>query len=275
MTGYTESYPSESSSSGGGDFIGSLVNAGADIYTTYQNKKMNEDTIRANRELAEYQYDKNYQMWLEMNAYQSPRQQMERLRAAGLNPNLVYGASSPSGDAAPAPKYQAPIEDHSYQVRAPRNIIQEFQDIELKNAQIDQTRAVTANVEERTATQSILSALRGYDAEEREAQSDYFHEDAKNKSGRIRAALDSELGRLRQIPLDEQQKVLRNSYMQNRVDHQQIEKERKEVDLFIRKKEAELRKAGFKESDHILFRILNRGLNEVGYNIWDLWKIFD
>jgi hypothetical protein len=33
-------------------------------------------------------------MWDRTNAYNHPSQQMERLRAAGLNPNLVYGGSS-------------------------------------------------------------------------------------------------------------------------------------------------------------------------------------
>ncbi len=33
-------------------------------------------------------------MWDKTNAYNDPKAQMERLRAAGLNPNLVYGGSS-------------------------------------------------------------------------------------------------------------------------------------------------------------------------------------
>lgn len=62
-----------------------------------------------NMELAEYQFDKNVEMWNMMNEYNLPINQMERLRAAGLNPNLVYGSQSVTGNTqSNAPQYQAP-----------------------------------------------------------------------------------------------------------------------------------------------------------------------
>jgi murein L,D-transpeptidase YcbB/YkuD len=49
------------------------------------------------------------QMWREMNQYNHPAQQMERLREAGLNPNLMYGQGqqTSSGIARQMPQYQA------------------------------------------------------------------------------------------------------------------------------------------------------------------------
>ncbi len=49
-------------------------------------------------------------MWDKTNAYNDPKSQMERLRAAGLNPNLVYGGSSgqTAGTANSIPAAKAP-----------------------------------------------------------------------------------------------------------------------------------------------------------------------
>lgn len=61
------------------------------------------------KELAEYQFDKNLEMWNMTNDYNSPYSQMERLRYAGLNPNLVYGSGNVGGNAASTPpSYERP-----------------------------------------------------------------------------------------------------------------------------------------------------------------------
>lgn len=103
-------------------------------------------TIAANKELAEYSYSKDLEMWERANEYNAPGAQMARLRAAGLNPNLVYGSGSAAGNTAGSlPKYQAP--NVSYDYRAPINlgsIIGLYQDIQMKGAQIDNVRAQTA-----------------------------------------------------------------------------------------------------------------------------------
>lgn len=75
-------------------------------------------TNQANRELAEYQNSYNYNMWKEQNAYNDPSAQMERLRAAGINPNSIAGQSTASGLASAPPEaasmtyqaYQAPTD---------------------------------------------------------------------------------------------------------------------------------------------------------------------
>jgi len=109
-----------------------------------QSRKNVKDTNQANRELAEYQYSKDLEMWNRGNEYNAPTMQMERLRDAGLNPNLAYGSGSVAGNTATQlPKYQAPKMDFSGR-EAPVNVmdtIGAYQDFELKNAQIDQAKA--------------------------------------------------------------------------------------------------------------------------------------
>lgn len=62
----------------------------------------------ANMELAQYQFEKNKEMWDLQNKYNSPEQQMERLRSAGLNPNLVYGNGAVGNTTGSAPQYDRP-----------------------------------------------------------------------------------------------------------------------------------------------------------------------
>lgn len=60
-----------------------------------------------NKELAEYQYDKQLEMWDRQNEYNSPTAQRQRLEEAGLNPALMYGHGTVStGNASTMPQYQ-------------------------------------------------------------------------------------------------------------------------------------------------------------------------
>lgn len=56
-----------------------------------------------NREAFQHDVD----MWNRQNAYNTPSAQMERLQAAGLNPNLVYGNGGATNTANNAPSYNA------------------------------------------------------------------------------------------------------------------------------------------------------------------------
>lgn len=62
----------------------------------------------ANMALAQFAYEKNREQWEAENAYNTPTAQMQRLRAAGLNPNLVYGSGAAQSVSAKSPQYQAP-----------------------------------------------------------------------------------------------------------------------------------------------------------------------
>lgn len=54
--------------------------------------------INAQKELADYQFQLNQQQWAAENEYNSPGAQMQRLKSAGLNPNLVYGSGAVTGN---------------------------------------------------------------------------------------------------------------------------------------------------------------------------------
>lgn len=61
-----------------------------------------------NRKAAKKQFEYQMAMWNANNEYNTPAEQMKRLREAGLNPNLVYGSGSATHTAtmASAPKVE-------------------------------------------------------------------------------------------------------------------------------------------------------------------------
>lgn len=112
------------------------------ILNNVQQKSNVRNELKANMTLADYQYSKDLQMWGLANQYNSPAQQMKRLEAAGLNPNMVYGSGSASaaGSTATAlPKFSAPSANYSRVQTAVDlpSTLSTFQDFQIKQAQID------------------------------------------------------------------------------------------------------------------------------------------
>lgn len=128
--------------------IGSIVSGISNAFTgamQARTAKRNTDmTNKANRELAEYAYSKDLEMWKRQNEYNNPSMQMGRLKEAGLNPNMIYGSGKATGNtSSQLPKYQTPKMDYNYEpvVQGLPSAIGAFQDFALKNAQIDNVEA--------------------------------------------------------------------------------------------------------------------------------------
>jgi len=109
--------------------------------------KRNADRqLEANKKLADYQYSKDLEMWNKGNAYNSPEEQMKRLKAAGLNPALVYGPGAVGNNTSQLPKYQSPTADFSklgnpIQLQNSLNNLGMFLDLKTKSATIDNLKA--------------------------------------------------------------------------------------------------------------------------------------
>lgn len=65
-----------------------LTSAGVNAYSQ---GKTNKKTRKWNEHMYERQLGDNERLWNMQNEYNDPKNQMARLKAAGLNPNLVYG----------------------------------------------------------------------------------------------------------------------------------------------------------------------------------------
>lgn len=84
------------------------IAAGGALLGSAMGSKSQSDANKANMELAKYQHSKNVEMWHMQNAYNSPEEQMKRLKNAKLNPNMVYGPGAVANNAGTAPEYKAP-----------------------------------------------------------------------------------------------------------------------------------------------------------------------
>lgn len=111
-------------------------------------------TNRANKKQAEYQYSTAQEQWNKANQYNTPQDQMLRLAEAGLNPNLVYGSNSVTGNtSSPAESYKA----QKMQYDMP-NILSAYQDFQIKAAQVDNVKAQTNNVMQKTLSEQYKQA---------------------------------------------------------------------------------------------------------------------
>lgn len=137
-----------------------------------QSNKNVQSQIKANRELAEYAHSKDLEMWERSNTYNAPTMQMERLKQAGLNPNLVYGSGATATSSATLPKYQTVKADYS-QRRDPLaslSMLSTFQDLQLKQAQID-------NVKKQTEGQEIRNGISEFNRLMKEADTNFWLKD--------------------------------------------------------------------------------------------------
>lgn len=140
-----------------GGIAGMAGNLVSDIISARTAKRNTDRTIQANREMAEYQYSKDIEMWNLNNAYNSPEAQQLRLNKAGLNPNLVYGSGSVAGNTTGSmPKYNAPTAQYNYKPSVdPGSMIGAYQDMEMRQVQIDNARAQNRVIDMEGAIKAI------------------------------------------------------------------------------------------------------------------------
>jgi hypothetical protein len=121
---------------------GTLLNTGASLVDNIFNIGQAKKQRQHQKELAEYSYQKDTEMWNKANEYNLPANQMKRLADANLNPNLVYGNGSVAGNSTPAqtPKFQAYTPEYA-QIKTPApdlmQMLSQYQDLKIKKVQTD------------------------------------------------------------------------------------------------------------------------------------------
>lgn len=97
------------------------------------------------------QQDKAWQqtvdMWNAQNKYNSPFNQMQRFKAAGLNPNLIYGQGNP-GNASGAPQFQ--VSAHNSPIGAALEALTNVANLELIKSQVDKNKAESNRTKSQT-----------------------------------------------------------------------------------------------------------------------------
>tara|TARA_Y100000588_G_C14181912_1_gene894059 strand:+ start:756 stop:1589 length:834 start_codon:yes stop_codon:yes gene_type:complete len=102
----------------------------------------------------------NLEMWHKQNKYNHPLEQMQRLRDAGLNPNMIYGSSPGSavGNAGAVAPGKAP----DYQFKNPA--IPAFQSMNLQ-AQSDNMRSLSTLNDAKTLVELFNADIKGTEAQ--------------------------------------------------------------------------------------------------------------
>lgn len=266
-TNPNEPVPAEGSTvGGGGGLVGTLAQVGGAIYSAYQNRQNVKDTIAGNKAQSEYAYSKDLEMWNRQNDYNSPANQMARLKAAGINPNFGFSSGGgATGNASSMPKYNAPTVDYSNRrpvVDIPQMMAQ-YQDFQMRKAQIDNVKAQTTNVDARTASEASRNFLLGAQGRRSEFDLDtqtmlrpFFAEVKDNEARKSHVQLAQELQRLSNMKMSEVSQRLQNEQRRLAMQGMSIDQQRKESDLWYANYRNKLSKLGISTSDSPVWRLM-------------------
>jgi len=132
-----------------------LLGQGLGAYTQGVQNRANQ---RRAEKMFQWEVNANRENWRMQNEYNHPAQQMQRLKEAGLNPNLVYGngatatGGSISSSSANTPQGQAPRLD-------PGKIVSGYLDAQLREIQIDQGKASIDIMKQDAINKALQSQL--------------------------------------------------------------------------------------------------------------------
>lgn len=123
-----------------------IASVGGMALAAQANKHQQKRAIEYNWEMAKWQNATNIENWKMQNEYNSPSAQMQRLKEAGLNPNLVYdkGATTTASSLPAAPSVgQYPRINYSQYAQMMNN---QILDNAMKVAGIEKTAQETSNL---------------------------------------------------------------------------------------------------------------------------------
>lgn len=250
----------------GAQALGGLFGAG-------QSKKNTKRTIKAQKEMQEYEWQQNLDLYHYNNAYNTPEAQMQRLKEAGLNPNLVYGNGSVSGNTSgQLPHYDASQPDYRGQQSQTGeflNAISTFLDYQTKSAQIDNLQAQNDMIHEQTAGVSIENAAKelnlGLSRQSKDSRLKALLYEGPLAETQYDTALQNQFtreaeARIAQETLPEAIEMVKTELQNAKRRGQNLDQ-----DLLLRvqqtlaqKLENQYRELGVSNSDHLAFRIIAR-----------------
>lgn len=249
-----------------------------------QDERNNAATLAANKELAAYSYGKDLEMWNRSNEYNDPRNQMQRLQGAGLNPNLVYGSGAVGNQSGAIPKHPTPQVDMSV---TPRQLPSEqlpqmlsmYQNFQMRQAQVDNVKAQTENTHQKTMTEAVrryMTEIQGKQAKENLYRSQVTREDQITavQEGARQSSIktEQEMSRLRQMSQQEIYQLLEAEYKRKAMKAVDIDNEKRQADLLFKTYRNQWMKEGITTSDNMFIRMMVRIMNEQGISVNDLFK---
>lgn len=241
-----------------------------------------DKTNKYNEGLWNKQNEYNQTLWNQQNAYDSPEQQMARYKAAGLNPNLIYGQMGNGGGISTAQLESQPAPGAS---PTPRSHSAQHQDRPMPNldlasgvmayADIKQKAAQTNNLEALNHVYEQDALLRSQQVAETGARIAGMTQDTRLKSDLYQTSVDAAKANLRKIETETDISLSRNereaamqssnlaeaaariAKMRNETITEGQKQQLNELDL-------SRKKMGIEPSDNMFFRMLGRFFSEQG-----------
>lgn len=212
---------------------------------------------RTNRKMAEYEYSKNLEMWNRANEYNTPEKQMLRLRQAGLNPNMVYGQGTVTGNVSgQLPRYQAPTAQFKMPAMSMPDEISKFQNVQMNQVQIDNMRMQTALMEQDTISKKIENQLKvirgeGLGLDVKMKRESFAPTLEKTQQEALQSKVRTGSEEIKQAGYREDVEIKRQ-ILQTKQTEQQI----REQELIFKQYENALRALGITSSDNVILRAL-------------------
>lgn len=216
-------------------FLGNTVQA---LLNWRAQKKSNERNLQTQKELAQYRYMQDRQMYQDSLAYNTPAAQMKRFRDAGLNPNLIYSRGDSGSAPAVMPRYPEMSADQSLPSPISVPKLSAWYDSQLMQNQLKQSNAQTKLMQ----YDSMLKEM------EFDAKSLYLFDEAYNRAKQAnykgsKADFDREV-----------MELFKNTYQGSQVDKWSQEKPKlsayewdaksKEIDYLTKQKNLEFLNMG-------------------------------
>lgn len=146
-----------------GYMAGGIAQGIAGLYSTNKQVQGQKDINQMNIDYAREASERDKQLWYEQQAYNSPSEQMKRLSEAGLNPNLIYGSGSATGNvASSAPNTNvAKLENpyQNYDISQHTNILGAYMDYKLKESQINVQDQTAANLGQDKINKEVQNSI--------------------------------------------------------------------------------------------------------------------
>lgn len=269
--------------------IAAAIAGGASLFNTISGSVTNRSQQKENLKMYQIQRQDALSDYNRMIEYNSPQEQMRRFKAAGLNPNLIYGQQTVSPTIRSSEPTPAKLTPPSLEVSSLTNSLLAGYDIKLKTAQADNL-TVQNEVLQQEATLKAAQTLKTLS----EGKTTDFDLQMKNELKQIsleaaKASLDQTKAQTSattantQFTLDqnERAKALQAPTMQKAAEEiLNLRKQRSKTDADIRHTnqaienlkntnilqdlDIKLRKLGINPNDPTYMRILGQAMDALG-----------
>lgn len=268
--------------------LGIVGSAAGQWWSNRKNRRYQSDQNTLDRQFSwDMMWEKRRQDlddWNRENAYNNPKAQMERLIAAGLNPNLVYGhgatttADSPRGSSAPTSSQPAPRMDGSFMTGIMGAVLQ----LTKQMAETNQLTAQQRLMETEGRLKESNIELNRFDLKQKSALFDTtldraVLENQKIKSDIGKSSVESKI----MLNRDEREALMNSANLQKtleeiltiRLQRVKTEFERDEIlqkiqllrkENVLKQFDVELTKQGIRPGDPAYWRYLEKFLSSLG-----------